>query len=368
MSNETPRDLVDAAAFDDAAGASGNRNTMATDLLDTPGGDGSPDEALGLDAGGDGGTLLMPHERELPVAEQRRIIAMRKRHGDGIDDDDSQAMGGGKRGRGRRRPADQALDPGHRRGPGGLRHGEIDPHLMRPEANADAADTGGGGGGPEATEPTEPVEPVEPTEEATGSGSGGGSHIEHDSDAAMETTLVAPETPVMADDTARRDDPAHAGTPQAAVDAPVATVDDTMRLDDPAHPHAPLYGAALKAVAELAPAQAAMGPAEQANIAAALTARMAGDATFAQQLGDPSRLSFGLAQNGDRLFAINHPVPDAPNAVHVSVDLEQARTQSVEASSGRADIAATVRDPAHGQSLETHALETPAREHAPRQA
>lgn len=361
MSNETPRDLVDAAAFDNAAGASDNRNTMGMDLLDTPGGDGSPDEALGLDAGGDGGTLLMPHERELPVAEQQRIIAMRKRHGDGIDDDDTQAVGGGKRGRGRRRPLDQAHDPGHRRAPGGLRHAEIDPHLLRPEADA-AADASGGGNVPQ------PTEPAEPTEEATGSGSGGGSHIEHDSDAATESALVAPEAPA-ADNAARPEDPAHsqvsphAGTTQAAPDAPVATGDDTMRLDDPAHPHAPLYGAALKAVAELAPAQAAMGPAEQANVAAALTARMAGDAAFAQQMNDPSQLSFGLAQNGDRLFAINHPVPDAPNAVHVSVDLQQARTLSVEASSGHADIAATTRDPAHDQALEAHT-----REHAPRQA
>ena len=125
----------------------------------------------------------------------------------------------------------------------------------------------------------------------------------------------------------------------------------------------PLFGAALKAVAELAPAQSAMAPAEQANVAAALTARMASDTTFAQQLGDPSRLSFGLGQNGDRLFAINHPVPDAPNAVHVSVDLEQARVLPIEASSGQADApTATPRDPAHAQAIEAHA-----HEHASRQ-
>lgn len=151
-----------------------------------------------------------------------------------------------------------------------------------------------------------------------------------------------------------------------------------MRLDDPAHPHAPLYGAALRAVAELTPAQATMSPTEQANVAAALTARMTADTTFAQQLGDPSRLSFGLGQSGDRLFAINHPVPDAPNAVHVSVDLAQARTQPIEASSGHVDMAATTREQAQTHAIEpraidshgidSHAVESPAREHPVRQA
>jgi hypothetical protein len=335
MRSETPKDR-DPSAFNDAASSPENRehpNSMAMDLLDTPGGDGSSD---GLSAdGGDGGTMLLPHERKLPMAEQRRIVAARRQHEDGVDEDESQGMGG-RRGRGRRRPnADQANDHGQRRGHGGGRHGE-GRGAARAEGDADAGKASGGGN---ARGPVEKVEDAA----AAGSGSGGGSRVERDADSTIETARVERK-------------------------APATTTRDAVRLDDPAHPHAPLYGAALKAVAELAPAQAAMGPAEQANVAAALTARMAGDAAFAQQLNDPSRLSFGLAQTGDRLFAINHPVPDAPNAVHVSVDLEQARALSVEASSGHADIAATTREPAHGQSLEAPALEAHTREHAPRQA
>lgn len=333
MRSETPKDR-NPSAFDDAANSPEDRehhNSMAMDLLDTPGGDGSSD---GFSAdGGDGGTMLLPHERKLPIAEQRRIVAARKQHEDGVDEDDSIGMGG-RRGRGRRRPnhADHAHDQAHRRGhgSGSGRHGE-GRGQARAEGDADAGKASGGGN---ARGPVEKVEDAA----AAGSGSGGGSRVERNADAAVETAQIDRK-------------------------APVATTRDGVRLDDPSHPHAPLYGAALKAVAELAPAQAAMGPTEQANVAAALTARMAGDAAFAQQMNDPSRLSFGLAQNGDRLFAINHPVPDAPNAVHVSVDLEQARALSVEASSGHADIAAATRDPAHDQALEAHA-----REHAPRQA
>jgi hypothetical protein len=337
MRSETPKDR-DPSAFDDGTASPEDRehpNSMAMDLLDTPGGDGSND-GFGAD-GGDGGTMLLPHERKLPISEQRRIVAARKQHEDGVDEDDSMAMGG-RRGRGRRRPnADQAHDHGQRRGHGGGRHGE-GRGAARAEGDADAGKASGGGNARGRVEKVEDAAAA-----ASGSGSSGGSRVERDAEAAKDTS-------------------------QPDRKPPATTTRDAVRLDDPAHPHAPLYGAALKAVAELAPAQAAMGPAEQANVAAALTARMAGDAAFAQQMNDPSRLSFGLAQTGDRLFAINHPVPDAPNAVHVSVDLEQARTQSVEASSGHADIAAATRDPTHGQSLEAHAVEAHTREHAPRQA
>jgi hypothetical protein len=300
MRSETPKDR-DPSAFDDGTASPEDRehpNSMAMDLLDTPGGDGSND-GFGAD-GGDGGTMLLPHERKLPISEQRRIVAARKQHEDGVDEDDSMAMGG-RRGRGRRSPnADQAHDHGQRRGHGGGRHGE-GRGAARAEGDADAGKASGGGNARGRVEKVEDAAAA-----GSGSASSGGSRVERDAE--------------------------------------------------------------LKAVAELAPAQAAMGPTEQANVAAALTARMAVDAAFAQQLNDPSRLSFGLAQNGERLFAINHPVPDAPNAVHVSVDLEQARALSVEASSGHADIAATTRDPAHDQAIDAHALETHAREHAPRQA
>lgn len=351
MRSETPKDRVHPSVFDDTASSAEDRehrNSMAMDLLDTPGDDGSGD-SLGFDSDGDsdGGTMLLPHERKLPLAEQRRIIAGRKQHDDGVDEDDSQAMGG-RRGRGRRR---QNADQPHERGP---RHGHDGPRRAgaehgeghapgRAEGDAEAGKASGGGN---ARGPAEKIEDTSAT--GSGSGSGGGLRIEREADASAGVAHADPRTPV-------------------------ATMRDTVRLDDPAHPHAPLYGAALRAVAELAPAQTAMDPVEQANVAAALTARMAGDATFAQQLGDASRLSFGLGQNGDRLFAINHPVPDAPNAVHVSVNLEQARALPIEASSSHADIAATTRDPMPAQTIESHApeshvVETQAREHASHQA
>lgn len=347
MRSETPKDRVQPSAFDDAASSSQGReqrDSMAMDLLDTAGGDGSSD-SLGFDSGSDGGTMLLPHERKLPLSEQRRIIAGRKQHDDGIDEDDSQAMGG-RRGRGRRRQnADQPHERGPRHGHGGPRRSEAEPAEGRAPVRAEGdAEAGKASGGGNARGPAEKIEDAA----TTGSGSGGGSRIEREADAS-------------------------AGIVQADPRTPVATTRDAVRLDDPAHPHAPLYGAALKAVAELTPAQAAMGPAEQANVAAALTAQMAGDTTFSQQLGDPSRLSFGLGQNGDRLFAINHPVPDAPNAVHVSVDLEQARALPIEASSGHVDIAATGRDPMQAQIIasptpESQVVESQAREHASRQA
>lgn len=359
MRSETPKDRVP-SAFDDAASSYQDReqrDSMAMDLLDTAGGDGSSD-SLGFDSGSDGGTMLLPHERKLPLSEQRRIIAGRKQHDDGIDEDDSQAMGG-RRGRGRRRQnADQPHERGPRHGHGGSRRTEAE-HAeghapVRADGDAEAGKASGGGSA------RGPAEKIEDAGAATGSGSGGGSRIERESLTPEGATRIEPRT-------------IEPGTPA------IATRGDAVRLDDPAHPHAPLYGAALRAVTELTPAQASMTPAEQANVAAALTARMTGDATFAQQLGDPSRLSFGLGQNGDRLFAINHPIPDAPNAVHVSVNLEQARTLPIDASSGHVDIAATTRDQAqihaiepraidsHG-SIDSHAVESPAREHPVRQA
>lgn len=339
MRSETPKDRVAPPAPDGAESPHDDRegdNSMAMDLLDTPGGDGSSD-GLGFDNGADGGTMLLPHERKLPISEQRRIISARKHHDDGIDEDDSLAMGG-RRGRGRRRPQTDAAH-GHRHGHGtshaGHGHAGDDDARARKEGDTDAGKANGGGSA---------RAPVEKNEDTTtsGSGSGGGSRVERDSQAPVETTIDRK--------------------------AAVATTPDTLRLDDPAHPHASLYGAALSAVIELAPAQAAIGPAEQANVAAALTARIAGDPAFAQHLGDPSQLSFGVGQNGERLFAINHPVPEAPNAVHVSVDLQQARGLSIEASSHQVDLAAANPALLQAQAVETQAVEAHAREHAPRQA
>jgi len=336
MRSETPKDRAASPASNDAASVHDDRergDSMTMDLLDTPGGDGSSD-GLGFDNGGDGGTMLLPHERKLPIAEQRRIIAARKHHDDGIDEDDSLAMGG-RRGRGRRRPqADGAHERGHRHGHGAPRaergHPGGDDARVRTDGEADAGKASGGGSA------RGPVEKNEDTG-ASGSGGGGGSRVERDGETPVDTAIDRK--------------------------APAAATRDTMRLDDPAHPHAPLYGAALKAVTELAPPQAAIGPSEQANVAAALTARIAADPAFAQHLGDPSKLSFGLAQNGDRLFAIN-----APNAVHVSVDLEQARALPIEASSHQIEIAAA--PPGHGQSqvVEAQTIEAQVREHARRQA
>lgn len=345
MRSETPKDRAPSSVPNSAEHAHDDRErgaSMAMDLLDTPGGDGSSD-GLGFDNGVDGGTMLLPHERKLPITEQRRIIAARKHHDDGIDEDDSLAMGG-RRGRGRRRAqADAAQAHDHRHGL--HRHGPDPRHAdgrrdgddarARADSDADAGKASGGGSA------RGPVEKNEDTG-ASGSSGGGGTRVERDSQTPLDPTI---ERPVS-----------------------VSAAHEARRLDDPAHPHAALYGAALKAVAELAPAQSTMGPAEQANVAAALTARIAGDPAFAQHVGDPSQLSFGLGQNGERVFAINHPLPEAPNATHVSVDLEQARALSIEASSHQVDIAVAARDPVQAQAIEAQIIEAHAREHAPRQA
>ncbi len=348
MRSETPKDRAHPSVPNGATDAHDDRergDSMAMDLLDTPGGDGSSD-GLGFDNGADGGTMLLPHERKLPIAEQRRIIAARKHHDDGIDEDDSLAMGG-RRGRGRRRPqADAAQERGHRHGhhgPGTPRADRGHPADDEGRARRDGdAETGKASGGGSARGPVEKNDDAA-SGSSSGTGSGGGSRVERETEVSLEAT-------------------------QADRKPPATTSRDAVRLDDPAHPHAPLYGAALRAVSELAPAQAAIGPAEQANVAAALTARIAGDPAFAQQVGDPSKLSFGLAQNGERLFAINHPMPEAPNAVHVSVDLAQARDLSIEASSHQVDLAAANPALVQAQAVETHAIEAHAREHAPRQA
>lgn len=347
--SETPRESAFQAPSDESAPAGkDDSGSMSMDLLDTPGSDGTADATLGLDSG-DGGTMLLPHERKLPMSEQRRIAAGRKHYGDGIDEDDKQALGGGgRRGGGRGRWRGQQGDGGidgdshrGRHGGGGARGG----HGVAP-----ATPRGGGmpprfEGDPESTADTS-----------------GGTHLGHKENAA-ETGSASGGTPVEKDTATQAAITDAPRDTQAIASAGTIEAAGVVRLDDPAHAQAPLYDTTLKAVAELAPAPAALSPQEQANVAAALTAQMANSTAFASQLADPSQVSFGVAQNGERLFAINHAVPDALNAVHVSVDLQQARQQAVDVSSAQVDPARAV----HEIAQQDPAVQMQAQQHAPRQ-
>lgn len=344
--SETPRESASQAPLDDStAPGKDDGGSMSMDMLDTPGSDGTADATLGLDSG-DGGTMLLAHERKLSMSEQRRIVAGRKQHGDGIDEDDRQALGGGRRGGGRGRWRGQqgdGVDADSHRG----RHG------------------GGGRGGHGVAAPTPRGGGMPPRFEGdpeSTADTSGGTHLgNNDNAAAAGSTSGGTAVEKEAAPQAPATDAPREG--QAAASTGTVEPRDVVRLDDPSHTHAPLYDTTLKAVAELAPANAALSAQEHANVAAALTAQMANSTAFAPQAADPSQVSFGLAQNGERLFAINHTTPDALNAVHVSVDLQQARQQAVDVSSAQVDPAR----PLHEAVQQDPVAQMQAQQHAPRQ-
>lgn len=127
-------------------------------------------------------------------------------------------------------------------------------------------------------------------------------------------------------------------TPPAATVAsnPGATPGETTLLNDPAHPNKPLFDAVLKGVGDLDPALVALTPAEQANVAAALTASMTQTHGFPREQTDAVQVSVAASDKGDRVFAINGQSPDAPNAVYTSVAVEQARAQPLDVSTAQA--------------------------------
>lgn len=122
----------------------------------------------------------------------------------------------------------------------------------------------------------------------------------------------------------------------AAATAPGAALGETALLNDPANPNKPLFDAVLKGVVDLDPARVALTPAEQTNVAAALTASVTQTQGFPREQSDAVQVSVAASDKGDRVFAINGQNPDAPNAVYISVAVDQARVQSLDVSTAQA--------------------------------
>ena len=127
-------------------------------------------------------------------------------------------------------------------------------------------------------------------------------------------------------------------TPPAATVASNTTAvpGQTTLLNDPAHPNKPLFDAVLKGVGDLDPARVALTPAEQANVAAALTANMTQTQGFPREQTDAVQVSVAASDKGDRVFAINGQSPEAPNAVYASVSVDLARAQPLDVSTAQA--------------------------------
>ncbi len=117
---------------------------------------------------------------------------------------------------------------------------------------------------------------------------------------------------------------------------PGPTPGEAALLNDPAHPNKPLFDAVLKGVGDLDPARVALTPAEQTNVAAALTAGMTQTPGFPREQTDTVQVSVAANDKGDRVFAINGQNPDAPNAVYTSVAVEHARAQPLDVSTAQA--------------------------------
>lgn len=117
---------------------------------------------------------------------------------------------------------------------------------------------------------------------------------------------------------------------------PGAAPGETALLNDPAHPNKPLFDAVLKGVGDLDPARVALTPAEQTNVAAALTASMTQTQGFPREQTDVVQVSIAASDKGDRVFAINGQSPEAPNAVYTSVAVDQARAQPLDVSTAQA--------------------------------
>jgi len=151
--------------------------------------------------------------------------------------------------------------------------------------------------------------------------------------------------------------------PPAATGAsnPSAAPGGTPLLSDPAHPNKPLFDAVLKGVGDLDPARVALTPAEQTNVAAALTANMTQTQGFPREQTDAVQVSVAASDKGDRVFAINGQNPDAPNAVYTSVAVDQARAQPLDVSTAQA-IAPQQQEPQPPKPVQEQStpIETPA--------
>jgi hypothetical protein len=135
-------------------------------------------------------------------------------------------------------------------------------------------------------------------------------------------------------------------------------------LSDPDHPNKPLYDAVLHGVGKLDASKVPLSGAEQSNVAGALTANMTQMPGFNRGNPDPASISVAASESGDRIFAINSQNPGAPNAMHTSVALDQARGQSLSASSAQALVTPTPAAPELPNPTQDQAQ--PPERHAPR--
>ncbi len=284
MNSETPQDGIPAA---DAEAA----RRPGTEGEDTPGSLGlenlepssneEPDgDGVGVDSNGESMNFLTAGERKLSPGKQRQILAGRRRSS---DDDTEQEM---------------EICDGRR--------------FMREKAHAEAKE-------------------LKADDDKTGeSGSNSGSNSGSGSGSGSGGAAQAPDAATAAG--------AESTTPQKATAAPTpnATPSETALLNDPANPNKPMFDAVLKGVGDLDPARVALTPAERTNVAAALTASMTQTQGFPREQSDVMQVSVAVSDKGDRVFAINGQNPDAPNAVYISVAVDQARAQPLDVSTAQA--------------------------------
>jgi hypothetical protein len=126
---------------------------------------------------------------------------------------------------------------------------------------------------------------------------------------------------------AKEEAPVVSATTAAVVQSGSAVPGETTLLNDPAHPNKPLYDAVLQGVGNL--------DASKVTLTGTLTASMTQTPGFQGGNPDPTAISIAASENGDRVFAINSQNPGAPSAMYTSVELEQARGQSLQASSAQ---------------------------------
>lgn len=279
MSSETPEDGLQPSKEDTShkprSGSGEKPGSLGLEMLEPSHHDGSTNLAHSLNSDGDDVNFLMPHERKLPLATQRLLLAGR-RHTDGDEVEEEVEVRSGRR---------HMLWKLHNeeRGLGAMPNGKT--HVP----------------GATTTEPASAPPPGELTPTV----------------AAEIEKVTAP-------------------TIAAATEARAAAPGETALLNDAANPNKPLFDTVLKGVGELDPSRVALTPAEQTNVAAALAANITQTPGFQRDSGDPALLSVVASDNGDRVFAINNLNPDAPNAVHTSVAVEQARTQPLNVSTAQA--------------------------------
>ena len=161
--------------------------------------------------------------------------------------------------------------------------------------------------------------------------------VKADGTKAEEPGAAVPGSPgAVSAAVAETSSPSSATPTTNPVSSPGTAPGETALLNDPANPNKPLFDAVLKGVGDLDPARVALTPAEQTNVAAALTASMTQTQGFPREQSDVVQVSVAASDKGDRVFAINGQNPDAANAVYISVAVEQARAQPLDVSTAQA--------------------------------